>query len=315
MEILYDTTLVEDVVFREIKRREAIGKDSDVKDYYDRHREIYERREDSREKLFEKLHEEFFLKFGFGKPILDVLSEFKEFDNKIKIIAVFKALIVSQEEASISNDSGKIGLRIHPEQFFIQPKLEAFIRHELKHISNMLDGNFKYRKYNKTGAVSPAQENAIRSRYKIIWDIFLDGRIARSRKETVVLREERFAEFRELYRSIPSSHLDEIFEALWNAEKLTHEEILAMARDFKVLIKKYSSIDEKELSEDMIALPGSPCPICKFPTFDWSKNLFEEKELVLTAIKKDYPWWSPEKGLCGRCLEVYKLRREWLGVS
>lgn len=313
MEILYDTTLVEDVVFREIKRRESAGKDSDVRQYYDKHKEIYKRREDLKEKLFEKLHEEFFHKFGFDKPLLNVLPEFKEFEGKIKNIIVFKALTMSQEEASMSSDSQKVGLRIHPEQFFFQSKLVSFIKHELKHISDMIDEDFKYRKYNETGAVSPAQENAIRSRYKNIWDISIDGRISRQGKETVVSKEERFAEFKELYRSIPHPHLNEIFEALWNSEKLTHDEILAMAKDFKVLIKNYSSMSD-ELRGEAIMLPGTPCPLCKFPTFDWSRNLFEEKESVLTAIKKDYPWWSIEKGLCGRCLEVYKVRSEWLKV-
>ncbi|OGL38487.1 MAG: hypothetical protein A2042_08760 [Candidatus Schekmanbacteria bacterium GWA2_38_11] len=314
MEILYDRMLTEDVVFLEIKRREVIGRDDVVRKYYEEHKEVYEKQEEFREKFFERLHEKFFLKFGFDKPLLNILSEFKEFKERIRTIIAFKALTSSQEEASLNSDSDKIGLRLHPEHFFNHKHFEAFLRHELKHISDMLDEGFGYKRRNKLGNLSPAQENVIRSRYKMIWDIFIDGRISREGEETVVAREERFREFEELYRTIPRPRLFTIFESVWNAEKITHNEILEMAKDAKVMTRRYSRGDEKELKEEEVMLPGALCPLCRFPTFNWTKNLHEEEESVLVAIKADYPWWDLRQGLCERCLEVYKLRGEWLRV-
>ena len=90
MEVLYDKMLVEDIVFREIKRREAEGNSEPIREYYDEHKAIYEKQKEVREKFFERLHEKFFLKFGFDKPLLNILSEFKEFKERIRKLNVEK---------------------------------------------------------------------------------------------------------------------------------------------------------------------------------------------------------------------------------
>ncbi len=135
MEVRFDKMLREDVVFREIKRREALGhNDNDiVKKYYKAHEALYERGEDVREKSFDRLHEVFFQKFGFAKPVLSVISEFEEFENKINAVVVLKALTLDLEDASLDSDSNKIGLRVYPEHFFDHVHLEVFLRHEMKH--------------------------------------------------------------------------------------------------------------------------------------------------------------------------------------
>jgi len=309
MEVFYDKSLIEDVVFREIKRREAKGQDSIVEEYYKEHQSIYERCEELRERSFERLHESFFLKFGFANPLLKILSEFEEFTNKINTIIIFKALTPSEEEASLNYSSNKIGFKIYPEHFFDQENFEAFLRHELKHISDMMDLNFGYKREGNLGDLSPAQENVIHSRYKVIWDIFIDGRIQRNGKGIILPKEKRFLEFEALYRTIPDSGLHAIFETLWSMERMTHDEILAMAKDSRTLIDKtLNDSIQGEFKEEYRMLPGSLCPLCKFPTFNWCENLLTEREKVLARIKTDFPSWNPDQGACERCVEVYSIK-------
>ena len=34
----------------------------------------------------------------------------------------------------------------------------------------------------------------------------------------------------------------------------------------------------------------------------------EQDAYLVEAIKKDFPSWEPEDGVCGQCIEAYKVR-------
>jgi hypothetical protein len=60
---------------------------------------------------------------------------------------------------------------------------------------------------------------------------------------------------------------------------------------------------------DYIHLQGSPCPLCKFPTYNWvddPESICDE--MVIEAIQIDFPDWESKDGGCDRCIEVYELR-------
>jgi hypothetical protein len=161
-------------------------------------------------------------------------------------------------------------------------------------------------------AASPAEGNILRERYRTIWDIYVDGRLTRQGKETVLDKEGRLREMEELYRGrdISSSQLIAAFETIWGAEKLTYAEIMEMARDPNRLLQRGGAGQESVSGGKQRApLPGSLCPLCRFPTFHWADGLSELPKHVLETIKGDFPMWGPEEGACGRCIEVYKAVR------
>lgn len=75
---------------------------------------------------------------------------------------------------------------------------------------------------------------------------------------------------------------------------------------------------EKSISPDAelmknINIPGSLCPMCKFPTYHWVKELNPESEndkKVIDKIRVDFPAWEPAEGGCGRCMELYSMKAE-----
>ena len=138
----------------------------------------------------------------------------------------------------------------------------------------------------------------------------MDARLARDGIVSAMPKEARYREFDNFYRKVPDKQRRGIFEGIWQTEKFTHEELLSMATDLESLMSKY--VDDSEIGEeerDYIHLQGSPCPLCKFPTYNWvddPESICDE--MVIEAIQIDFPDWESKDGGCDRCIEVYELR-------
>lgn len=320
MNIQYEPRLMEEVVFQEVKRREQAGDFSLFEAYHELADPIYENfSDDKREAEFEKLNNQFFLKLGFGEVIAKGIEEFPMAGSKVEAAIVGKAITEGEEGADISKNLRFIGIKLRPERFLTHPypegggdykllHLRRYLRHELMHVSDMLDEKFEYR---RELTVASLIENVIRDRYKVIWDIYIDSRLLREGKETVSDRDGRYHQFQRLYRKIPPLKQRAVFDSLWQAEELTHSRILEMAKDTGKLLSFFGAdleadeTDEEELPKKDLLL-GSPCPLCNFPTYAWLTDPLPEK--ALEAIKKDYPDWKPEEGVCERCIEGYKVK-------
>ena len=142
-----------------------------------------------------------------------------------------------EEQSELSQDIKNIGMKIRSEHFFDPPNLRRQLRHEFMHVSDMIDEKFGYTYDRLPQVSSPVEENIIRDRYRIIWDIYIDSRLIRQGKETVSDKENQHREFEALYLKIPYSQREVIFENLWGAENLTHHDILDMANDARKVLE------------------------------------------------------------------------------
>jgi len=310
MKILYDPGLLEDVILFEVKRREEEGELSLFNEYHGLADSIYEEFPvEEREAEFAKLHEGYFLKLGFAENLIKALSEFPGLEAKISEVIVGRAIAEHEEGADLSRDLKRIGIKIRPSRFLDPPFLQRYLRHELTHVLDMLDKEFGYR-YEERLARNPIEENIIRIRYKTLWDISIDSRLIRGGKETVSDREGRYREFEAFYQNAPSHIRMAVFEDLWSAERLTHGEILEMARNPRKLFERGMEVKNGELPEGEIKImvPGSPCPLCHFTTYRWAEDPQSLEGEVIEMIKKDFPGWRPEDGACEQCIELYKVR-------
>ena len=89
---------------------------------------------------------------------------------------------------------------------------------------------------------------------------------------------------------------------------MTHDKILGLAKDVNEVIKISDGLPMSQFREKKISiLPGAKCPLCQFRTYHWTENIEQDAYLV-DAIKKDFPSWETEDGVCGQCIEAYKVR-------
>jgi len=238
----------------------------------------------------------------------------REFEERIKEVTVKRAINKVDEGSNVLNRvSGNpiIEMRVLASRFSNPEEaqeLDAFLIHEFMHAKDMVDPEFDYEDAFIPG--NPSVKNLITARFRLLWNMYVDARLARMGVVSVLPKEARYREFDNFYRKIPEKQRKGIFEGLWQTEKLTHEELLSMATDLDTLMSKY--VDPGEMTDedkDYIHLQGSPCPLCKFPTYNWvddPESICDE--MVIEAIQIDFPDWESRDGGCDRCIEVYELR-------
>ena len=238
----------------------------------------------------------------------------REFEERIMEVHVKRAINKVDEGSNVLNRiSGKpmIEMRVLASRFCNPEEaqeLDAFLIQEFMHAKDMVDPEFDYEDAFIPG--NPSIKNMITARFRLLWNMYVDSRLARAGIISTMPREARYREFDNFYRKIPEKQRRGIFEGIWQTDKFTHEELLSMATDLESLMSKY--VDDAEISEeerDYIHLQGSPCPLCKFPTYNWvddPESICDE--MVIEAIQIDFPDWENKDGGCDRCIEVYELR-------
>ncbi len=238
----------------------------------------------------------------------------REFEERIKEVTVKRAINKVDEGSNVLNRvSGNplIEMRVLASRFSNPEEaqeLDAFLICEFMHAKDMVDPEFDYEDAFIPG--NPSVKNLITARFRLLWNMYVDSRLGRMGVVSVLPKEARYREFDNFYRKIPEKQRKGIFEGLWKTEKLTHEELLSMATDLDTLMSKY--VDPGEMTDedkDYIHLQGSPCPLCKFPTYNWvddPESICDE--MVIEAIQIDFPDWESRDGACDRCVEVYELR-------
>jgi hypothetical protein len=315
----FDPSLAEAVVLREMSRREAAGDVALAHTYRCLSDPLYDLpSEEEREQGFARLHVQLFEQLGFSKQVRDALAEFPDVTRKVRRVFVNRAFTRTDEGADLSQDAKSVGISLMANRFEEVWRLRAFLRHELMHVADMLDEAFGYDRDDGLLTYLPAQRNIIRDRYRVLWDVTIDGRLTRTRKETVASRGDRYREFSALFANLPELQRLQIFERLWGAEGVKHGELLAMAQGqqgFWVLGFGLWNDDTSHPAQRGILCPprtqnpeplvGSPCPLCKFPTYEWARDLEED---VAEAVRGDFPQWQSEQGICERCAELYRMR-------
>jgi hypothetical protein len=311
-EIIYDPLLVENIVYKGLAEREKNGDFALYEAYHEQRDDIYDLEQEMRPERFRDLDNDFFNRLGYDRFLVEMLYEFPDVKEKIEEVHVRRATSKENEGSNVVDDGKKVIIRLYSEQFIEGKKICKVLRHELMHVSDMLNEGFGYKR--ELYDCSPMEERIIRDRYRLFWDICVDGRLEREGRETIATREDRKKEFVSFFSKIPEKTRDLIFERMWSGkEPLTHNKMIDLSRDVKRLIVATTGNGPKDLSaleeeiEKMGPLPGTPCPLCGFPTFDWVEEMGDGKEIV-KVIKEDFPDWSAHDSLCSRCAEFYQSR-------
>lgn len=313
MRLEFDPSLIEEVLFGELKAREEKGDFSFTLEYHSCIDPVYENFSlDERPSQFKKIEWDFFKKLELSKAIKEVFDEFPELEEKACGGVVAKAVNNFDEGSyltkGMNQEAGKkrIVVKLLSDRFMDIPYLTKLVRHELMHASDMLSELYGYRDERLGG--NPMEESIVKERYCTFWDIYVDSRLIRKGKETLSDKEGRYAEFEALYKKIPDEVKIAVFDVLWQDENLTHDKILGLAKDVNEVIKISEGLPIKHtLKKKKTILPGAQCPLCQFRTYHWVENIEQDTHLV-DAIKKDFPGWEPEDGVCGQCIEAYKVR-------
>lgn len=333
MDIRFQPALLQEVIDSFVEKTEREGDPTYYKEFHELADPIYERFSlDDRADEFVKLYQYVFGIWGFSDIIQGAFNEFPELNKRVGIVLVKGVLKEDQEGVDILRKWGSVeqelakqfeeqglkgvGVKLIPRRFY-DPALSRYCRHELTHIADLMDEAFNYDADTKVGQ-NPGEETLILQRYRVLWCLNIDSRLAEAGKEPMFNKEERLKEFRSWYRKIPPAQIRSVFEGLWQTELFTHAELVEMASDTVRVMDRAVEVDGSEVPDPsqnkVILVPGFPCPLCRFPTYTWMEDLENTLETyVLDFIRENHPGWDTQFGACDRCVEVYKLRADGVG--
>lgn len=301
MQILYEPVLLDAVVSALIQERDASGDLRFSREYHALVDPAYPLAPSAREEAFQQIHRRLFRQWHLAAPLESVLAEFPTLQELVQTLWVVRAPTSRDEGADLGFPGRTAAIvRLLPRRFLDPPGLERLLRHELTHLADMLDPTFAYEPTAQIPGTLPAEEPLIRDRYRLLWDITIDSRLVRAGRETVASREERRREFVAQYHGVPAALLEGTFQRLWETPRPSHPALLEMAID------PGRAIFEARV-DTIRSLPGSRCPLCRFPSQSLRQGPGEIPRVVVAEIRRDFPEWGPELGACERCLEGYAV--------
>jgi hypothetical protein len=188
--------------------------------------------------------------------------------------------------------TGVVAMRV--ERLANDDEVRQFLRHEFMHVHDMLDPAFAYSRDLVSRGPSSAPPRLVRERYRILWDITIDGRLSRRGHALNLSRERHQALFDRAFSFWAETKRRETFDELWLRGAPTHELLLNLASD------------PRDLTHAREPQPGGLCPLCGFPTFDWVECA-RLSPSTREAITRQFADWTPAQGACKRCIEMYEI--------
>jgi hypothetical protein len=294
MQLRYDDDFVEGAVFICASSRWHGPPSLQVRRFHAAREKLYMILEpDERDTAFFKLHLDWFREWGLEKILLGLIDGFPLMRETLNALVFRKARVKNEEGAElyVSAENGRsavVALRV--ERFDQPEELARFLRHEFTHVDDMLNPAFDYSPQLHLPGQSAAQQRLVRERYRLLWDITIDGRLS----PTFGNPEQHRGSFDRAFGFWPEFKRNEVFDALSKNRNLRHADLLAIASD------------PRNLKSAHEPTPGAPCPLCGFATFDWADS-GSFCDQTTAKIQKEFPQWVPEQGACGRCVAVCRL--------
>ncbi|MBI3694362.1 MAG: hypothetical protein HY238_05935, partial [Acidobacteria bacterium] len=254
----FDPQLVEETVLLRIRE------DRQESEFYRSRDRLYLLPDgEEREKSFQELHAAWFVRLQLGSPITDALEEQPLLTGRARRCCVFPARSGQEEGADLhqwraakpreSAAGGSILIRVKVTRLLDTLRLQPWLRHELMHVADMLDPVFAYAPEWPAGTSDPAAKNILRERYRVLWDVWIDGRLERRGWLPEGDRARRFEEFVAAFPNF-GPEAAERFAAIFDAETQTHAGLLRVAL---------------RAGGPGGPAPGPlPCPLCRFPTYE-----------------------------------------------
>jgi hypothetical protein len=304
--IHYDPRLVEETVFH-AQRNSYIRQELD-----EQRNRIYEVADpDERERLFLDLYRTWFDRLGLSKVIEDALSEQPVIAAQVGNCFIVCGAQAKEESAELfvvqdarcEHRRRTLRVVLRPESLLNSVSLKAFLRHEFFHIADMLDPAFAYEPTLPKAPGGPTHHTLIINRYRVLWNVTIDGRMARRGWCSGSVRDQQFSDF---VRAFPMLHeeVGEFFGKFFDLEQPKHCDLARFA------------FDPRQASGNLRrTAPGTHCPLCKFPTHAYEAAPSSLGADILTAIKKDFPNWSASLGLCTQCADLYRAGQMSLAAA
>ncbi len=299
--VRYEPRFIEEAVFL------ALREGPDARLFYRQRNALYEVSDpDEREQAFQSLHQAWFPHLGLADQIEKAINEQPLLASAVGLCLVICAparreegadLLVSPEEGLSPKERRTLRILLRPESLHDPLALLTFLRHELLHITDMLDPHFGYEPVLPVAEAGPPHDRLVRDRYRVLWDATIDGRMVRCGWAPESIRIQRLNDFGHTFPMFEEKTA-QVFGRFFDQELHKHAELVAFAQDPRAAVGASRETPH----------PGGRCPLCAFPTYSFKPEPESLPAEVVAHITRDFPQWHPANGLCLQCADLYTAR-------
>ena len=301
--IVYAPDLVEEAVLLAERTLDA----AEARRFRHERNRLYELPDaDAREADFRACHMRWFGHIGLHHVIEQVVAPRTDMLSRVAGCRVSRALIRRDEGADLLDPSPAmaragearptLALRLRPGALLEPLSLGPFLAHELMHVTDMLDPAFGYERALPPSDDGPSSDNILRDRYRVLWDVSIDGRLARQGLADGGARETRRREFVATFAMLGDA-APRIFDDWFDRVTPTHHTLVACAL-------------EPNGAGSANPADAGRCPLCHFPVAALDPCPGRLSAAAQAIVRVDYPGWQPAHGLCAQCLDLYEARYE-----
>lgn len=255
-----------------------------------------------RDAAFRSLHLGWFTRIGLHESIGTAVAACEDVAHRLDEGRVLRAVARNEEGADLVDHvaAGAVDerpilvLRLRPATLLDPDRVRALLDHELMHVADMLDPAFGYRRSLPSSDDGPSGDNIQRDRYRVLWDVTIDGRLARAGRadQPDASRDARWREFAATF-SMLGDECRRAFETWFNHRHPAHAELVAFA-----LAPTGSETTRN----------SGRCPLCRFPVASLDPRPDRLSPATSAAIGERHPSWDIAQGLCSQCLDLYEAR-------
>jgi hypothetical protein len=120
-------------------------------------------------------------------------------------------------------------IRLRPETLIDPGAAQRLLRHELIHVADMLDPRFGYDRRLPASDDGSTGDLVTRDRYRVLWDVTIDGRLVRAGLAQADVRARRWIEFSATFAALGDGRRA-AFDDWFETTAPTHQGLLAFAR-------------------------------------------------------------------------------------
>ena len=260
--------------------------------------------EEGREERFQSLHRRWFVGLGLHRVVEQAIGERSDLGDRLGEGRVLRALTRSEEGADLVDRvvPGRAGvqpllvLRLRPAMLLEPDEVRALLDHELTHVRDMLDPAFGYQRSLPPSDDGPSSDNIVRDRYRVLWDVTIDGRLTRAGLGSDRWRAARWQEFAATFTMLGEGSRA-AFDDWFDRIQPTHAALAAFAQ-------------APNGTASTNAADSGRCPLCRFPVASLDRQPRRLSSEAEGIIRSNHPAWSIEQGLCSQCLDLYEARHE-----
>ena len=221
----FDSAFVEEAVFLKAK---ALGEGNPwTKTFHARRERLY----DSHEKDFQAFYEKCFMESGLREIFEGIVREFPPLSASGLSIFIRRVWTKKEEESELYVQGGVktvyVGLQTLRvlDRFF----LEAFLRFEFMHICDMLNAHFRYAPDPILCGETEAQNNLMRDRFRLLWDLYVEARLKKKGHPLLVPAQDRDRDFGKIFSFLDEDRRGTVLRRIAEENSLTQADLLDLA--------------------------------------------------------------------------------------